>query len=761
MQKALEQALLQAKKSGFFSYPNHAIPVFPQEILSFPTLELPSMSWWEASPLIRIDLSNNLLETLPAELISQNPDLQNIRVQNNRLLYIPDEFFVKEVLLKSIDFSNNQIKSLPKRIFFCKALVELVLANNNIEQLPDLSSLLNLESLLINNNKLIKTPSISGLSKLKTLNLSNNKLTNVELSSFSGLINVEQLILRSNIISQIPPTLFKDLKKLILLDISENQMTSFESLTELTSLDSLLLAFNRLSSFKGIEKFPNLTVLDLKNNKLKGLDVGVINLKKLKTLDVSNNDLLDLPNELGFLAGLVRISFIGNPIKTIKPALRDSGAEVLKQFLRGRCSNTQEIEPTKADDLWQTYLREFLTNNELILKEKQIEEIDKRVFEIKGLKILDLSKNSLRGLKGEFQALKNLKVVRFNENKFEKAPLDLLAIEPLQELELQGNKLQEFYENVKESMFIWKDLRLIDLSRNTLRSIPHMIPHFLSLKTLNLAYNQIEDITNLCNENMRNLCVLDVSNNRIMDIPKGFWDWFNSLTHLNLENNELTKLPSEIGFMYGLKSLKVDGNPIKLLRRTVIEKGTNEIMSFLRSRHTGEPPRRMEIENVEENKENIIENNDIKIKKGREKENFTMKNEDFEEKQIGFSKNSNIIVKKKENNEKTENIINEDFYVKRKDLNKNTNFINNKDFIEKNDNIPYNNNVKNLKENQNFTENIDIKKNDTLKKLKEVEETILKLENELTDNYSLNNFQKTTKKKELQQLIIKKNQLKL
>jgi hypothetical protein len=39
-----------------------------------------------------------------------------------------------------------------------------------------------------------------------------------------------------------------------------------------------------------------------------------------------------------------------------------------------------------------------------------------------------------------------------------------------------------------------------------------------------------------------------------------------------------------------LLGLKVDGNPLKLIKRQTIEKGTVAIMDFLRNRHQGDIP---------------------------------------------------------------------------------------------------------------------------------------------------------------------------
>ena len=61
------------------------------------------------------------------------------------------------------------------------------------------------------------------------------------------------------------------------------------------------------------------------------------------------------------------------------------------------------------------------------------------------------------------------------------------------------------------------------------------------------------------------------------------------LNYLNIENNSLTKIPTLLGFMR-LSGLKIDGNPLKLIKRTVIDKGTVAIMDYLRTKHIGDPP---------------------------------------------------------------------------------------------------------------------------------------------------------------------------
>lgn len=39
-----------------------------------------------------------------------------------------------------------------------------------------------------------------------------------------------------------------------------------------------------------------------------------------------------------------------------------------------------------------------------------------------------------------------------------------------------------------------------------------------------------------------------------------------------------------------LSGLKIDGNPVKLIKRTVIDKGTVSILDYLRTKHQGDIP---------------------------------------------------------------------------------------------------------------------------------------------------------------------------
>lgn len=57
-----------------------------------------------------------------------------------------------------------------------------------------------------------------------------------------------------------------------------------------------------------------------------------------------------------------------------------------------------------------------------------------------------------------------------------------------------------------------------------------------------------------------------------------------SLGFLNLQNNAITKLPHMLGLHTKLKSLNVQGNPIKAIRLQIIDKGSDAVMKYLRDK---------------------------------------------------------------------------------------------------------------------------------------------------------------------------------
>lgn len=104
------------------------------------------------------------------------------------------------------------------------------------------------------------------------------------------------------------------------------------------------------------------------------------------------------------------------------------------------------------------------------------------------------------------------------------------------------------------------------------------------LRQLHLHQNRITDCRELCRKNFENLEVLDIGNNKIREVPIALVFYLSKLNMLAMANNDITHMPNWIGFHNRLSTLQIDGNPLKMIRRAIIDKGTQEIMRYLRDK---------------------------------------------------------------------------------------------------------------------------------------------------------------------------------
>ena len=54
-----------------------------------------------------------------------------------------------------------------------------------------------------------------------------------------------------------------------------------------------------------------------------------------------------------------------------------------------------------------------------------------------------------------------------------------------------------------------------------------------------------------------------------------------ALERLDLTNNDLSTLPFSLGTLPNLKSLPIEGNPMKAIRRDIIQRGTVGLLKYL------------------------------------------------------------------------------------------------------------------------------------------------------------------------------------
>jgi len=125
------------------------------------------------------------------------------------------------------------------------------------------------------------------------------------------------------------------------------------------------------------------------------------------------------------------------------------------------------------------------------------------------------------------------------------------------------------------------NLTYLSLNGNTLTKIPEVLKYLPKLQQLHLHMNKVTDVRELCRSSFSKLEVLDLGNNKIREIPIALVHYLSQLNLLNLVNNDLDKIPHLLGLHKVLKTLQIDGNPLKTIRRAVIERGTEGILKYL------------------------------------------------------------------------------------------------------------------------------------------------------------------------------------
>jgi len=103
------------------------------------------------------------------------------------------------------------------------------------------------------------------------------------------------------------------------------------------------------------------------------------------------------------------------------------------------------------------------------------------------------------------------------------------------------------------------DINVLNLSGKGLTKTPEYVFEQMNLEELNLSNNMLDGALQSQIGNLKNLKILNLSNNNFTGVPAEVGQLKN-LEILNLSNNSLTGLPNELGNLYKLKLLDLSGN---------------------------------------------------------------------------------------------------------------------------------------------------------------------------------------------------------
>lgn len=320
-------------------------------------------------------------------------------------------------------------------------------------------------------------------------------------------------------------------------------------------LVELSLMTNKLQDdgLTGLSGTLHIQTLDISSNQLQNIPILVTSLTQLQRLDVRGNQLHALPYELGKLEYLKTVHCEGNPMRSFASMSQTQLIESLKSSYRQQQEDEEEEEKSKfgvndditfnenaeMDDLSSNFTQKVNLTKRLVLSSNQLTELTRESMkftdDIPGTIILD-------------------------HNMFTVFPTNLALISNfIVHLDLMHNHLTSFDLTMKDVTFT--SLKVLKLSNNRLKSLEYtlgMAPSFPKLEELILDHNALTVLPENLQTALPSLKILSVSSNKLDNITDQSFG--QCLEVLILSNNDIGYLPPGLSTLKNLKELVVFGN---------------------------------------------------------------------------------------------------------------------------------------------------------------------------------------------------------
>lgn len=218
--------------------------------------------------------------------------------------------------------------------------------------------------------------------------------------------------------------------------------------------------------------------LDLHNNNLSQIPKELGSLIKLKKLYLDNNQLCKIPSELRHLTRLQKLSLANNQLRQIPKEI----CQLTQLQYLGFSGNQLKQIPME--------LCQMIELKSLNLSKNQLRQVPRNLGQLVQLQVLDCSDNQLSEVPKELGQLAALLVLDLNENQLSKIPKEIGQIEELKQLSLQVNQLTQFPKELGKMRL----LNYIGFSCNQMNQIPSGSKSYLiPLRILFANYNERED----------------------------------------------------------------------------------------------------------------------------------------------------------------------------------------------------------------------------------------------------------------------------
>eukprot|EP00520_Triparma_pacifica_P016971 CAMPEP_0118642542 /NCGR_PEP_ID=MMETSP0785-20121206/5887_1 /TAXON_ID=91992 /ORGANISM="Bolidomonas pacifica, Strain CCMP 1866" /LENGTH=1549 /DNA_ID=CAMNT_0006534093 /DNA_START=130 /DNA_END=4776 /DNA_ORIENTATION=- len=398
------------------------------------------------------------------------------------------------------------------------------------------------------------------------------------MDTIGGCVSMVHFKANQNLIRDFPSSICR-MTKLEVLEAKNNYIGDLpEELGNLKKLKTMKLNQNEIKLMPNSMEFcTSLTELQLTGNYIDRFPDFINKLGKVKRIMLGNNFLKILPYTLGFLKGLVDLQLFNNPLIDPPYDVVMEGLEATLYFCRqkywaringpppivkvhasGIGDECLELQPEFRDRL-DRMIRDSQESRSLELQLLNLQSIPEAVFNLEGLKNMDLSRNnfSLAPLEWceNFQTINSLylKSCRMRE-----LGPDVQLLRNLVEMNLEDNNL----EFLPPQICRLRRLQFINFSKNRLYELPDDFGTMVDLKEVILDINRLEKFPKTIG-NLRHLEILSCNRNWLYELDPGIVE-LSALQELCLDGNYITVLPEGIGKM-NLNTLKLAHNRLEYL----------------------------------------------------------------------------------------------------------------------------------------------------------------------------------------------------
>ncbi|KAL7311234.1 hypothetical protein PS15m_009018 [Mucor circinelloides] len=584
--RKIQIVLKQAKASGKLDISSRGLTKIPEEVLKMYHVDPNSIvvdftssgdAWYDSVELTKFIAGDNAITEIDPRLADEFGALKLLDFRDNKLSGLP-ESLCQLKNLTSIMMPYNNFGEIPSVLYQLPQLKELNLSHNQIKGHVTLQNT-TIEQLDLSYNE-IEHFDIhqDGASSIVKLNLNNNQID--QLPSVLQWAKLKELLLNQNKLRTLLPVTNETISfpSLVRLDAGNNSIAIFDNQVSMPKLVELSLITNKLQDdgLTGLSGAPNIQTLDISSNQLQNIPILVTNLTHLQRLDVRGNQLHALPYELGKLENLKTIHCEGNPMRSFSSMSQTQLIESLKSNYRQQQEEDEE-EQTKA----------HMDNGAADQDDETTDLSSNFTQKVSLTKRLDLSNNQLAELSAESMTFTDdiPGTIILHHNLLTTFPINLTMIASfIVNLNLEHNRLTSFNLTIKDVEFT--NLKVLSLSNNRLKSIEYtdgLTSSFPRLEELKMDNNTLTVLPEDLATALPYLKLLSVNSNKLDNITEASFS--QSLEILILSNNDIGYLPPGLCTLVNLKELVVFGNRFRVPRPAVVEQGTRAVLEFLKRRH--------------------------------------------------------------------------------------------------------------------------------------------------------------------------------